>query len=88
LIGFCGKSTVFADGSVTEAISIVGQIRPAASSPVGAGVPQDYTTMLRRLTSTVASGNGSRPNSDVQTVTGRPPISFADYAAKAAIAWK
>jgi uncharacterized protein YbjT (DUF2867 family) len=55
---------------------------------VGAGVPEDYTMMLRQLTSTVASGNGSRPNSDVETVTGRPPISFADFAAKAAPAWR
>ena len=38
--------------------------------------------------SAVASGNGSRPNDDVLTVTGRPPISFADFAALAAHAWK
>jgi hypothetical protein len=55
---------------------------------LGAGVPEDYAAILRLLTSTVASGNGSRPNSDVQTVTGRPPISFAEFAAKAAPAWK
>jgi uncharacterized protein YbjT (DUF2867 family) len=55
---------------------------------LGAGVPEDYASILRLLTSTVASGNGSRPNSDVQTVTGRPPISFAEFAAKAAPAWK
>ena len=55
---------------------------------LGAGVPEDYAAILRMLTSTVASGNGSRPNSDVQTVTGRPAISFAEFAAKAAPAWK
>jgi uncharacterized protein YbjT (DUF2867 family) len=54
---------------------------------VDAGVPQDYTEILRMLTSTVASGNGSRPNSDVQTVTGRPPISFAEFAAKVPPGW-
>ena len=32
------------------------------------------------LTETIASGRGSRPNSDVQNVTGVPPISFADFA--------
>jgi hypothetical protein len=55
---------------------------------LGAGVPEDYAAILRMLTSTVASGNGSRPNSDVQTVTGRPAISFAEFAAKAAPVWK
>jgi uncharacterized protein YbjT (DUF2867 family) len=55
---------------------------------VAAGVPLDYTTMLRMLTSTVASGNGSRPNNDVLTATGRSPISFADFAAEAAPVWK
>jgi uncharacterized protein YbjT (DUF2867 family) len=55
---------------------------------VAAGVPHDYTTMLRLLTSTVASGSGSRPNDDVLTVTGRPPISFTDFAAQAAPVWK
>jgi hypothetical protein len=44
--------------------------------------------MLRLLTSAVASGNGSRPNDDVLTVTGRPPISFLDFAAQAAPVWK
>jgi uncharacterized protein YbjT (DUF2867 family) len=55
---------------------------------VAAGVPHDYTVMLRLLTSTVASGNGSQPNDEVLTVTGRSPISFADFAAQAAHAWK
>ena len=55
---------------------------------VDAGVPQDYTEILRMLTSTVASGHGSRPNSDVQTVTGRPPISFAEFAAKVPAGWR
>jgi uncharacterized protein YbjT (DUF2867 family) len=55
---------------------------------VAAGVPHDYTMMLRLLTSTVACGNGSRPNDDVLTVTGRPPISFVDFAVQAAPAWK
>jgi hypothetical protein len=29
-------------------------------------------------------GHGSRPNNDVQTVTGVPPISFADFARRTA----
>jgi hypothetical protein len=43
--------------------------------------------VLRTLTETVASGHGSRPNNDVQNVTGRPPISFADFARRTAQAW-
>lgn len=55
---------------------------------VAGGVPRDYTTMLRRLTSAVAAGNGARPNNDVHTVTGRRPIGFAGFATNAALAWK
>lgn len=55
---------------------------------VAAGVPHDYTMMLRLLTSTIANGNGSRPNDDVLRVTGRPPISFADFAAETTAVWK
>jgi hypothetical protein len=40
------------------------------------------------LTEAVASGDGSRPNNDVQNVTGRPPISFADFARRTAQAWR
>ena len=39
------------------------------------------------LTETIASGHGSRPNDDVQDVTGAPPVSFADFARRTARAW-
>ena len=55
---------------------------------VAAGVPAAYGEVLRMLTETVASGHGSRPNNDVQNVTGRPPISFADFARRTAQAWR
>jgi hypothetical protein len=32
------------------------------------------------LTEIIASGHGSRPDSDVQPVTGVPSASFADFA--------
>jgi len=51
---------------------------------VAAGVPAAYGEMLRMLTETIASGRGSRPNNDVQNVTGMPPISFADFARRTA----
>jgi uncharacterized protein YbjT (DUF2867 family) len=54
---------------------------------IASGVPPEYGEMLRLLTETVASGGGSRPNADVQTVTGAPPTSFADFAQRTASAW-
>jgi uncharacterized protein YbjT (DUF2867 family) len=54
---------------------------------VAAGVPADYGQMLRMLTETIASGNGSRPNDNVEKVTGAPPIRFADFARRTAQAW-
>jgi uncharacterized protein YbjT (DUF2867 family) len=50
-------------------------------------VPADYAVMLRWLTGTISSGNGSRPNDDVEEVTGRPPITFEDFARRNADAW-
>jgi uncharacterized protein YbjT (DUF2867 family) len=50
-------------------------------------VSADYAVMLRWLTGTIISGNGSRPNDDIEKVTGRPPISFQDFARRNAHAW-
>jgi uncharacterized protein YbjT (DUF2867 family) len=57
------------------------------NATVAAGVPANYGEVLRTLTETVATGHGSRPNNDVQNVTGAPPISFADFARRTAQAW-
>ena len=54
---------------------------------VAAGVPAEYGEMLRMLTETIASGQGSRPNDTVQQVTGAPPTKFADFARRTARAW-
>jgi uncharacterized protein YbjT (DUF2867 family) len=54
---------------------------------VAAGVPADYGEMLRKLTETIASGDGSRPNDNIEKVTGAPPIKFADFARRTAQAW-
>ncbi|MFJ9244208.1 NmrA family NAD(P)-binding protein [Streptomyces sp. NPDC101776] len=55
---------------------------------VAAGlVPADYAVMLRWLTGTIASGNGSTPNADIEKVTGRPPATFQDFARRNAGAW-
>jgi uncharacterized protein YbjT (DUF2867 family) len=54
---------------------------------VAAGVPAAYGEVLRMLTETVASGRGSRPNDNVQKVTGAPPIKFIDFARRTAQAW-
>jgi uncharacterized protein YbjT (DUF2867 family) len=55
---------------------------------VATGIPADYAQVLRPLTATVASGNGARPNSDVLDVTGTAPVTFAEFAATTAPAWK
>ena len=55
---------------------------------VSTGIPAEYAAVLRPLTATVASGNGARPNSDVLKVTGAAPITFAEFAARTAPAWK
>ena len=55
---------------------------------VGAGVPAEYADVLRPLTVTMASGNGARPNGDVLDVTGEAPVTFAEFAAATASAWK
>jgi uncharacterized protein YbjT (DUF2867 family) len=55
---------------------------------VSTGIPAEYAAVLRPLTATVASGNGARPNSDVLKVTGTAPITFAEFAARTAPAWK
>ena len=55
---------------------------------MAAGVPAEYGEMLRMLTESIASGMGSRPNDNVQEVTGAPPpIKFADFARRTAQAW-
>jgi hypothetical protein len=43
--------------------------------------------MLRLLTETIASGRGSRPAGDVESVTGATPTSFADFARRSARYW-
>lgn len=51
------------------------------------GVPAEYEAVLRPLTETVESGNGSRPNGMVEQITGTPPRTFRDFARKNAAAW-
>lgn len=58
------------------------------SGAVEAGfVPADYGVMLRWLTATIISGNGSLPNGDVEYVTGRPATTFEEFARRNATAW-
>lgn len=54
---------------------------------VASGVLAEYGEMLQMLTETIASGRGSRPNGDVEKVTGAPPTSFTDFARRTAAAW-
>src|SRR6266851_2358256 len=57
------------------------------AAAVAGGVPAEYGAVLRMLTETIASGHGSRPNSDVEKATGAAPASFADFARRTAAAW-
>jgi uncharacterized protein YbjT (DUF2867 family) len=54
---------------------------------LAAGVPADYAVMLRWLTGTIITGNGSTPTDDIEKVTGRPPTSFRAFAERNARAW-
>jgi uncharacterized protein YbjT (DUF2867 family) len=55
---------------------------------VAAGfVPADYAVVLRWLTGTIITGNGSTPNEDVEKVIGRPPTTFRDFAQRNAHVW-
>jgi hypothetical protein len=51
---------------------------------VAAGVSAEYGAMLSILTETIASGMGSRPNGNIQKITGASPIKFADLARRTA----
>lgn len=53
-----------------------------------AGVPAEYGEVLRTLTETVASGQGSRPNDDVLNATGVAPTRFDEFTARTVAAWR
>jgi uncharacterized protein YbjT (DUF2867 family) len=50
-------------------------------------VPASYAVMLRWLTSSVISGNGSTPSDDIEKVTGRSPTPFRDFVRRNLHAW-
>ena len=54
---------------------------------VADGVPAEYGAVLGMLAETIASGRGSRPNSDVEKATGTAPTRFAVFARRTAAAW-
>jgi uncharacterized protein YbjT (DUF2867 family) len=86
--------------TVSEAADIIGRVtgRPVrhvdidrlswVDRVIASGVPAEYGEMLQMLTETIASGHGSRPNGDVEKVTGVPPEHFTDFATRTAAAWK
>jgi uncharacterized protein YbjT (DUF2867 family) len=85
--------------TVNEAANIIGRVtgqpirhvhidrRAWVDGVIASGIPAEYGEMLQMLTDTIASDRGSRPNDDIQTVTGTPPTSFADFAQRTAAAW-
>jgi uncharacterized protein YbjT (DUF2867 family) len=86
--------------TVSEAAKVIAEVtgRPVKhdnidrdvwiQASVAAGVPGEYGEVLRTLTETIAAGKGSRPNDNVEKVTGSPPVTFAEFARRTAPAWK
>jgi len=54
---------------------------------IAAGVPEEYGAVLRGLTAMIAAGDGARPNSVVEEVTGRRAGNFVDFVRRSAAAW-
>jgi uncharacterized protein YbjT (DUF2867 family) len=85
--------------TVSEAADIIGSVTGRSvrhvdidrlswvDSVIASGVPAEYGQMLQMLTETIASGHGSRPNGDIEKVTGAPPWSFTDFARRSVSAW-
>jgi uncharacterized protein YbjT (DUF2867 family) len=85
--------------TVSEAADIIASVtgrpvrhvdidRPSwVDSVIASGVPAEYGEMLKMLTETVAAGRGSRPNDDIDKVTGAPATSFTEFASRTAAAW-
>jgi uncharacterized protein YbjT (DUF2867 family) len=56
---------------------------------VGSGMPPDYADLVSEIyVHALTSGAFGILNDVVATVTGRPPVSFAEFAAGAAVAWR
>ena len=64
-----------------------GQEQPAGAGEQAMRPITAAKAVLSVLTETIASGHGSRPNSDVEKTTGAAPTSFADFARRTAAAW-
>ena len=85
--------------TVSEAAEIIGSVtgRPVrhvdidrsswVEGAIASGVPAEYGEMLQMLTETIASGRGSRPNDDIEKVTGVPPTTFTEFARRTVAAW-
>ena len=71
---------VTSDRSASMATSIGGAIAAGLHT-------RGFAVMLRWLTGTIISGNGSRPNDNLEKVTGRPLITSQDFAGRNAHAW-
>jgi uncharacterized protein YbjT (DUF2867 family) len=63
---------------------------PAAARAglLAAGLPADYAELLLGLYANIRAGYNATVTGDVEAVTGRPPVAFAEYAESAAAAWR
>lgn len=54
----------------------------------GAGLPDDYAAIVLGDMASLRDGHGAQVTTAVESVLGRPPRAFADFAAEAAPAWR
>jgi ergot alkaloid biosynthesis protein len=52
------------------------------------GIPKDFASLLASLDSAIANGAEARLTTEVERITGRPPISFQTFAQNARSAWR
>ena len=52
------------------------------------GIPKEFASLLASLDSAIANGAEARLTTEVERITGRPPISFQTFAQNARSAWR
>jgi len=52
------------------------------------GIPKEFAVLLASLDRAIANGAEAQLTTEVQRITGRPPISFQTFAQNARSAWQ
>ena len=66
------------------------RLTPAALADrfAAAGMPEAYAKMLAAMDDAIASGSEDRTTTEVEQLTGRPPLSFSTFATMAGSVWQ